>query len=415
MSETPVIEARGLSKSYKLYPNAYGRIWESLPWNKGKKYHRTVNALQDVTFDVMPGECVGLIGTNGAGKSTMLKVLSGTTFPTAGSYTVRGRVTSLLELGAGFNNAFSGRENIFMNAAMMGFSRKEAQAKYDEIVEFSELGDFINSPVRTYSSGMQARLGFSVAVATEPDLLIIDEILAVGDMNFRKKCVEKIWDYKRRGKSMFFCSHSLYDVRQMCDRVLWLRQGRVQMLGDAVTVTNEYATHENKIAEGSDEMPFKDVEDAAQQSNNPHIVTSQLLDGKTFKPRTKFAPGEDVAIRVHVKNPTREKLQLAVGAMRTDGTLCFAHTTQFSASTFDHEECQVTLHLPNICLLSGEFTLPIWLFDENGSHRYQERPCNDNLIVQNRTKDLGLFLQDHRWEIEPTTQSSGNQKQGADQ
>ena len=411
MSQLPVIEARGLSKSYKLYGNPYGRLWERLPWNKGKKYHKSVDALNDVTFDVMPGECLGLIGTNGAGKSTMLKVLSGTTFPTSGSYTVRGRVTSLLELGAGFNNAFSGRENIFMNAAMMGFSRKEAQAKYNEIVEFSELGDFIHAPVRTYSSGMQARLGFSVAVATEPDMLIIDEILAVGDMNFRKKCVEKIWDYKRRGKSMFFCSHSLYDVRQMCDRVLWLRQGRLQMLGDSVAVTNEYATHENKIAEGSDEMPFQDIKEGDQESgnNNPHIVNSQLLDGDTLKPRTKFAPGDNVAVRVHVKNTPREKLQLAVGAMRTDGTLCFAHTTQFSDMTFDHEECHVTLRLPNICLLSGEFTLPIWLFDENGSHRYQERPCTDNLIVQNRTKDLGLFLQDHSWDIQPT-----NQKLGAD-
>ena len=407
MSTVPVIEARDLSKSYKLYGNAYGRLWESLPWNKGKKYHKTIEALSDVTFDVMPGECVGLIGTNGAGKSTMLKVLSGTTFPTSGSYTVRGRVTSLLELGAGFNPSFSGRENIFMNAAMMGFSRQEAQSKFDEIVEFSELGDFIHAPVRTYSSGMQARLGFSVAVATDPDLLIIDEILAVGDMNFRKKCVEKIWDYKRRGKSMFFCSHSLYDVRQLCDRVIWLRNGRMQMLGDSITVTNEYATHENKIAEGSDEMPFQDVDDAVQENSNPHIVSSELLDGDTLKPRTKFAPGDNVAVRVLVKNTARERLTLAVGAMRTDGTLCFAHTTQFNDLVFDHEESHVTLHLPKICLLSGEFTLPIWLFDENGNHRYQERPCNDNLIVQNRTKDLGLFLQDHSWEIESTNQKPG--------
>ena len=400
MPETPVIEARNLSKSYKLYGNPYGRIWERLPWNKGKKFHKEVHALKDVSFDVMPGECVGLIGTNGAGKSTMLKVLSGTTFPSGGSYTVKGRVTSLLELGAGFNTAFSGRENIFMNAAMMGFSRKEAQAKYDEIVEFSELGDFIHAPVRTYSSGMQARLGFSVAVATDPDLLIIDEILAVGDMNFRRKCVEKVWDYKRRGKSMFFCSHSLYDVRQMCDRVIWLREGQMQMLGDSVTVTNEYATHDNQLAEGSDEMPFQDVEESAG-SNNPQIIGTELLDGDSLKHRTTFAPGDNLAIRVHVKNPQRERLTLAAGAMRNDGTLCFAHSTQFKELIFDFEEGHVTLHLPNLRLLSGEFTIPIWLFDEHGNHRFQERPANDNLIVQNRTKDLGLFLQEHRWQIDP--------------
>ena len=401
MTDEPVISARNLSKTYRIYGNPYGRLWERLPWNKGKRFHRPVHALHDATFDVAPGECVGLIGTNGAGKSTLLKVLSGTTFPTSGSYTVRGRVTSLLELGAGFHVSFSGRENIFMNAAMMGFSRKEAQAKYNEIVDFSELGDFINAPVRTYSSGMQARLGFSVAVATEPDLLIIDEILAVGDMNFRRKCVDKIMDYKRRGKSMFFCSHSLYDVRQLCDRVIWLRDGRMQMLADAVSVTKEYANHESKSAEGSDEMPFQDVKEA-EGSDNPHVVSAHLLDGKTLKPRSTFAPGDDVTVRVHIKNTRRERLTVAVGAMRTDGTLCFAHSTGFSDMVFDFEEGTIDLHLPNLCLLSGEFTVPVWLFDHNGVHRFQERPANENLIVQNRTKDLGLFLQEHRWDIHPT-------------
>ena len=143
-----VIEARGLSKTYRLYHNPYGRLLERLPWNKGKSYFKPVPALQDVSFDVARGECVGLVGTNGAGKSTLLKVLTGTTFPTAGSYTVRGRVTSLLELGAGFQQSFTGRTNIYMNAAMMGFSRKEARKKVDEIIEFSELGDFIDAAMR---------------------------------------------------------------------------------------------------------------------------------------------------------------------------------------------------------------------------------------------------------------------------
>ena len=401
----PVIEARNLSKAYRLYRNPYGRLLEKLPWNKGKRYHTEVRALQDVTFEVAKGECVGLVGTNGAGKSTLLKVLTGTTFPTGGSYTVRGRVTSLLELGAGFQQSFTGRTNIFLNAAMMGFSRAEAKKKVDEIIEFSELGDFIDSPIRTYSSGMKARLGFSVAISADPDMLILDEILAVGDMNFRRKCVDKIMDYKRRGKSLFFCSHSLYDVRQICDRAIWLRKGRMQMMADAVTVTNEYATHENRIAEGSDEMPFQDVKDA-QGANHPRILGAQLLDGDTRKPRHTFAPGENVIVRVHVRNQPREKLTLAVGACRTDGTLCFAHTTQFSNQVFDFEEGYVNLHLDKLRLLSGEFTLPIWLFDADGVHRFHERPANETLIVQNRTKDLGLFLQDHHWEFEPMPASA---------
>jgi len=397
---TPVIEAYGLSKTYRLYRNPYGRLLEKLPWNKGKQYYKPVDALQDVSFEVAPGECVGMIGSNGAGKSTLLKVLTGTTFPTAGRYTVRGRVTSLLELGAGFQPSFTGRTNIYMNAALMGFSRKEAKKKVAEIIDFSELGEFIDAPVRTYSSGMNARLGFSVAVSADPDMLILDEILAVGDMNFRKKCVDKILDYKKRGKSLFFCSHSLYDVRQICDRAIWLRKGRVQMISDSVTVTNEYATHENKIAEGSDEMPFADVQDADGQ-NHPRIMGAQLLDAETRRPRTTFAPGDSVIVRVHVRNAPREQLTLAVGAMRTDGTLCFAHTTQFSGMAFDFEEGYVNLKIDNIRLLSGEFSLPVWLLDSQGVHRFHERPANDTLIVQNRTKDLGLFMQEHSWEIEP--------------
>lgn len=402
----PVIEARNLSKTYRLYGNPYDQLLEKMPWNKRPR-HREVLALQDISFAVQPGECMGLVGTNGAGKSTLLKVLSGTTYPTSGSYSVRGRVTSLLELGAGFHMGFTGRENVFMNAAMMGFSRKEAQRKYQEIVDFSELGDFINAPVRTYSSGMAARLGFSVAVATDPDLLIIDEILAVGDMNFRRKCVDKIFDYKKRGKSMFFCSHSLYDVRQICEHAIWMRQGRMQLLADAITVTNEYATYENKVAEGAgDPVPFRDAPqaEAKGRSELPHVVDGTIIDPASGQPRNRFSPGDPAAVRVHVKNPTREKLVVAVGAMRTDGTLCFGHTTQFAGVTVDFAEGYVTLFLDGLSLLSGEFTVPIWLFDENGVHRFEERPASQNLIVANRTKDVGLFLQPHRWVVEPKQQ-----------
>jgi ABC-type polysaccharide/polyol phosphate transport system ATPase subunit len=414
MSE-PAIEVKDLCKVYRIYGRAFDRIWEAMPWVRSPR-HRQVVALQDIGFAVAPGQCVGLIGKNGAGKSTMLKILTGTTFPTRGSYTIRGRVSSLLELGAGFHQDFSGRENIYMNAAMMGFSRKEARSKFNQIMEFSELGEFIDAPVRTYSSGMGARLGFSVAIAADPDVLIIDEILAVGDLAFQRKCVDKIWDYKKRGKTMFFCSHSLDDVRQLCEQAIWMRGGRVQMMADSVLVTNEYATWESHAREGQDRVAYQDLppqkagEDAkhpAEDPEHPRILSAQLVDPDTGEPRAAFEPGEVAAVRVRVRNSARrEGLALAVGVMRSDGTLCFAHSTQLDGLVFDHAECVVTLYLKGLRLLSGEFNLPVWLLDERGLHRHHERPVEQKLVVQNRTKDLGLFLQDHEWSIEPVPSRS---------
>jgi len=192
------LEVEGLGKSYRMYQSPFRRITEVL--TRGKiKGHQEFTALNDVNFKMRPGTSLGLCGANGAGKSTLLKVLAGTTAPSAGRYRMSGRVASLLELGAGFHLDFTGRANIYMNGIMMGYSRREMESKIDEIVDFAELGPYIDEPVRTYSSGMGLRLGFSVAVAVDPDILIIDEVFAVGDMYFQKKCVDRIYDFKRRG------------------------------------------------------------------------------------------------------------------------------------------------------------------------------------------------------------------------
>ncbi|MCA8972764.1 MAG: ABC transporter ATP-binding protein, partial [Planctomycetes bacterium] len=298
--DNPAIEVWNLSKTYRLYGNPWHRVLESLPGAKRQR-HKAVHALKDVNFHVPSGTCVGLVGGNGAGKSTLLKILTGTTFPTGGGFRIRGRIASLLELGAGFNRDFTGKENIFMNAALMGFSRREAMKKYDEILDFSELGEFIHAPIRTYSSGMVCRLGFSVAVATDPDVLIIDEILAVGDMHFRRKCVDRIMSYRERGKTMFFCSHSLYDVRQICDRAVWMKNGEVKMFDDSVIVTNEYATYENTLtAEAEKKTPWDDEDAPKPMHSDDHarVVKAELVDPVTRKPRNVFSPRDDIAVRV---------------------------------------------------------------------------------------------------------------------
>ncbi len=412
LSTSPVIRVEDVHKTYRVYRKPMDRLRESLPWNRSKgPLHKEVHALRGVSFEVMPGQCIGLVGGNGAGKSTLLKLLTGTTRPTHGRYSLRGKVAALLELGAGFQKNATGRANIFMNAALLGRTREETKAKFKEILDFSELHDFIDQPISTYSSGMVARLGFSVAVATDPDVLIIDEILAVGDMHFRRKCVDKIMSFKDRGKTMFFCSHSLYDVRQICEKAIWMRTGAVQMYDDAVAVTNEYATYENQlIEEQSEHVQSLQIADAApvKGAMNPknaeryaRVLSAELIDGETGKPRHKFQPGDSVAVRVHIKNGKQpEPLALAVGFTRADGTLCFAPTTEMDGVPLDVQEAVVTLRLDNLRLLSGEFVVPVWLLDARGVHRFHETTCAQNLIVQNRTKELGLFLTERSWSVE---------------
>jgi ABC-2 type transport system ATP-binding protein len=207
---------------------------------RGEVHMRTFWALQDVTLDVYRGEVFGLVGVNGAGKSTLLKVVARVLRPTKGRVIVRGRVAPLLELGAGFHPELTGQENIFLNGALLGFSHHDMQEKYDQIVEFAELGEFINAPIRTYSSGMYARLGFSVATASEPDVLIVDEVLSVGDEAFQKKCNARIEAFRQRGAAILLVSHNMETIESMCQRAAWLDHGALKAIGEPGQVIRAY-------------------------------------------------------------------------------------------------------------------------------------------------------------------------------
>ncbi|HCG2923528.1 TPA: ABC transporter ATP-binding protein, partial [Klebsiella pneumoniae] len=196
---------------------------------KGRKYL----AIEDITFTVGKGEAVALIGRNGAGKSTSLGLVAGVIKPTKGTVTTQGRVASMLELGGGFHPELTGRENIYLNATLLGLRRKEVQQRMDRIIEFSELGDFIDEPIRVYSSGMLAKLGFSVISQVEPDILIIDEVLAVGDISFQAKCIQTIRDFKNKGVTILFVSHNMSDVEKICDRVVWIENHKLREIGSA--------------------------------------------------------------------------------------------------------------------------------------------------------------------------------------
>ncbi len=207
---------------------------------KGEVQMLTFWALQDVALNVYRGEVFGLVGVNGAGKSTLLKVVARVLRPTKGRVIVRGKVAPLLELGAGFHPELTGTENIFLNGALLGFSHREMQEKYDQIVEFAELGQFINAPIRTYSSGMYARLGFSVATASEPDVLIVDEVLSVGDEGFQKKCAYRIELFRQRGAAILLVSHNMVSIESMCQRAAWLDHGTLKVIGEPVQVIRAY-------------------------------------------------------------------------------------------------------------------------------------------------------------------------------
>ncbi|HMY00821.1 MAG TPA: ABC transporter ATP-binding protein [Agitococcus sp.] len=241
------ISVNGLSKCYQIYNKPNDRLkqffiprMQSLLKQSVKQYYREFWALKDVSFEVKRGETVGIVGRNGSGKSTLLQLICGTLTPTAGQVSVNGRIAALLELGAGFNSEFSGRENIYLNGAILGINSKEMEKKVSAILSFSELGDFIEQPVKTYSSGMYSRLAFSIAIHIEPDILIVDEALAVGDARFVAKCMRKIKDIQNEGATVLFVSHDVSSVRNLCQRVIWLNQGQFVEEGDVFPVTGRF-------------------------------------------------------------------------------------------------------------------------------------------------------------------------------
>ena len=397
---TYALETEGLGKACRIYPGPLRRIAEGLTLGRYRGHHEFW-ALRDVDVRLERGASLGLCGANGAGKSTLLKILAGTTAPTVGRYHVRGRVASLLELGAGFHMDFTGRANIVMNGTMMGIPRRELERKMDEIIDFAELGDYIDEPVRTYSSGMGLRLAFSVAAAVDPDILIIDEVFAVGDMYFQKKCIDKIYDFRRRNKTILFCSHSLYDVRQLCDTAIWLDRGRVMAQGESVFVTNEYSAFQRHHIDEEvtrDEYPISPR--VAGRRALPRIVDARIYRPGTDQECYEVTTGDSFDIRVWWENPTPEEtpIHIGIGFMRQDMTTCGGAGTHLSGVTLAGVRGCTVLKVSKVPLLSGHFLVPVLLLDERGVHKYQEYLMPENLVVRTATREVGLFRLDTEWE-----------------
>ena len=261
MSSDSAITVRGLGKDYRIYQRPIDSIREMYSV-RGRDYHSVFTALDNVSFDVAPGQTVGIIGPNGSGKSTLLEMVCGTLTPTRGTVTVSGRLAALLELGAGFNPAFSGRENVYLNAALLGISREEVEKRFEDIVEFAGIGEFVEHPVSTYSSGMYVRLAFATAVNTDPDVLIVDEALAVGDIRFQRKCFRRFQEMQKAGKTILFVTHSVDLVQAHCSHAIYLKSGEVRSKGEPKTVIQDYLEDlfGSESINESDEASSKELE-----------------------------------------------------------------------------------------------------------------------------------------------------------
>lgn len=239
MIQDVAIKVNNVSKVYKIYEKPSDRLKEAInPF--GRKYHRDFYALKDLSFEVKKGENIGIIGRNGSGKSTLLQIITGVLKPTTGTMTANGRISALLELGTGFNPELTGIENIYLHGTIMGRTKQETEKSLQEVISFADIGEFVYHPVKTYSSGMYIRLAFACAVNVDPDILIIDEALAVGDMQFQLKCIDKMKSFKEQGKTILFVSHSIYQVKNFCDQVIWMMDGQIHLRGDVYKVTELY-------------------------------------------------------------------------------------------------------------------------------------------------------------------------------
>ncbi len=398
------IRAQGLSKCYTLYDRPADRLKQTLM--RGRcQYYREFWALRETSFEIAKGEVVGLVGRNGAGKSTLLQLVCGTLSPTGGSIEVSGRVAALLELGAGFNPEFSGRENVYLSASIMGLSKAETDRRFDAIVEFSGIRDFIDQPVKTYSSGMYMRLAFSVATSVDPDILIIDEALSVGDGAFARKSFDRIMGMKEAGKTILFCSHSTYHIEAICDHALWLDLGRIVQLGKPQDVVSAYnasllADSHHSSAGVRESEAFDAVAEGA--SGTAYIKQVAVnVEGVRAPLLVVRSECSSISLQVDfVSDPTLPVPTVAVGIENAQGwgvTTVGSLVDGFLPGRSPDGRSSVELVFPNIPLLRGRYRLSVFLFCERMVHVYDQRLRFAEIQVEQEHLLLGTVLLPHEW------------------
>ena len=302
MSEDFVIKAEKIEKKYKLYQRNRDRVLDAFGLSGKKERFKYHYALNGVDFEVKKGETVGIIGTNGSGKSTLLKILTGVLTPTAGTVQVKGRISALLELGAGFNMDYNGIENIYLNGTMMGFSKEEIDARIDDILAFADIGEYINQPCKTYSSGMFVRLAFAVSINIDPEILIVDEALSVGDVFFQAKCYRKFEDFKKQGKTILFVSHDLSSISRYCDRVYLLNKGEMLGCGSPKEMIDKYKQIlAGQAEEGKTEIVETGENDTLEYGNGKAKITDYYITDEKGKKTSAIIKGTEYTVHMRVK------------------------------------------------------------------------------------------------------------------
>jgi ABC-2 type transport system ATP-binding protein len=391
------IVAENVSRRFRVYPQRHVTLKEAIV---RRRHLRPVEvwALSDVSFGIEPGESVGFMGRNGSGKTTLLRVLAGVFRPTTGRLAVDGRVGSLLELGAGFHHDFTGRDNIYLSASIYGIRKHEIDRRFDDIVEFSELERFIDLPVRTYSAGMYMRLGFSIAVNVDADILLLDEVFAVGDEAFQRKCVDRILEFKREGKTIAFVSHSGPALERMCDRAILLRQGLVEYDGD----TGEAIRRYQELLAG-EEDPAERAAGLREWGTGEARVTDVRLEDGAGEIRDDFIPGDHITLRLTVQN--RESIdppRIAIELRDVTGGLLSRAEQDLGDLGWDGEgrDADVLFDIPRLPLVEGRFQLNVSLTDPARTRRYHsiEKAAEFSVVPQGEAHGFMLFEGD--WSLE---------------
>ncbi|MBL8445685.1 MAG: ABC transporter ATP-binding protein [Zoogloeaceae bacterium] len=399
------ISLNGVGKVYRIYSNPFDRIREIF---SGKSRHAQHWALRAATLDIAKGETFGLVGENGAGKSTFLKLVAGTLKPSVGRLQVHGRVAALLELGAGFHPEESGRENVMLMAAMNGIPASQTDDYIREVVAFSELSaDVIERPVKTYSSGMFMRLAFSAATAVDPDVLVIDEALSVGDMHFQKKSLDRIMRFRERGKTVLFCSHNLYQVRSLCSRAIWMHHGEVRESGDTEGVVTAYESYERAkdkpaLAETSGALTGEPASKPVRAGSIPARIADVLIETPDGINPATIATFQSIRIifEVDIFDPDC-RFHIGFAITRNDRENVFGSATHFDfpEQAFSGSGLhRIAVRIPDLPLLSGDYMLSVYLLDDTGLQVIDMAEAIRPFRVLQTKREFGFMYMPHQWE-----------------